>query len=115
MPKIITSPVKRFPGTVTLLDPIPFPAYNAWTESVEKAQEAKEGVSVLDIAIAPKLTQELLPGIIACVAEWHLSGLENVTVATFPAAPRQPVIRLVAWLVGEIVALINQEDEDPKN
>jgi hypothetical protein len=115
MPKIITSPVKRWPGTVTLLDPIPFPAYNAWTDAIEAAQVKKENLTTLDAAIIPELAQALLPGIMAMVIKWDLAGLENVTVATFPAAPRQPSIRLLVWLIGEIVTLVNAEDADPKN
>jgi len=115
MGKEIISPVKRWPGKVVLFDPMPYPAYNAWTSAIENAQAKRAGITVLDTAVTPELTQALLPGIFACVEKWNLTGLENVTVATFPAAPRQSAVRLVAWLIGEIVTLINAEDEDPKN
>jgi hypothetical protein len=115
MSKVITSPVKRWPGTVTLFDPFPFPVYNAWMDAIGAAQKIREGLTILDTAVEPQLTGAIIPGIIACVESWNLSGLGNVTAATFPATPRQASIRLVAWLISEIVLIINAEDADPKN
>ena len=109
MPKIIESPVKKWPGTVTLADPLTFPQFRAWSTAIIGAQEIQraEGLqSDYDAA--------LLPGIIACVETWGLNhGFPAApTVENFPATPRLSSAKLVAWLVAEIARVANEADED---
>jgi len=117
MTKEITSPVKKFSGTVVLLDPIPFPAFIEWKKSIDEAQKLKgsdEALTNGEAISEPELTSALLPGLCACVVEWHLEGLpEHVTPDVFPATPRMASMRLMAWLLGEIAALIAGEEEIP--
>lgn len=108
MSKIITSPVKRFPGTVTLADPLTFPQYLAWQRALNSAQAHRDDNA--------EFVGTLLPGLFACVESWSLTGFpESVTPATFPATPRISSDRIVGWLIREIGALIREADEaDPK-
>ena len=115
MSRVITSPVKRWPGTVTLADPLTFPQYIAWMDAVEAAQGDKETLTVSDAAFLPRVTAAILPGICACIEAHDLKGLPPILVVeTFPATPRIASGRLIAWLIGEI-NLLMQEAEDLPN
>jgi hypothetical protein len=107
MSKIITSPVKRFPGTVTLSDPLTFPQALAWEKAIAAARE--DTTSILAVNAA------LLPGVFACAEKWDITGLPNPPQAdTFPATPGKPVSELVAWLVREVATLFEDtEGGDP--
>lgn len=108
MSKTITSPVKRYPGTVTLSDPLTFPQAFAFEDALEAVKEARETGSPARIRFA------LLPGIIACVEEWHLDGFPSKpTLDTFPSTPRKSSAEIIDWLVGEISALYREADEVP--
>lgn len=106
MSKIITSPIKRFPGTVTLSDPLTFPQAIAWEKAIHAARECDTMLTV---------NAALLPGVLACVQEWDIKGLENPPQAdTFPASPGKATAELVAWLVGEVSRLFDDaEGGDP--
>ena len=67
MSKVITSPVKRFPGTVTLSDPLTFPQSLAVEDALDAAQELGE-VSVR------RQNYTVLPGLMECVEEWDIEG-----------------------------------------
>ena len=109
MSKIITSPVKRFPGTVVLADPLTFPQANAFEDALVAVRELGDGISLT------KQMYAWLPGILPCVEEWHLnSGFpERPALDNFPRTPGDPIARLVFWLVGEITALYKEADEVP--
>lgn len=112
MSKIITSPVKRWAGTVTLADPLTFPQYQAWQTAARAA-----GLVLQNENATPSMMDErLVPGVLACVERWELQGFPApVTVENFPATPRKASAQLVAWLVREISALVKgDEEEDPK-
>lgn len=115
MGKTITSPVKRFSGSVTLADPLTYPQYIAWLDAVEAAGKIKtDGLTVGDIAATPRLTAAMLPGVCACVEQWAIAGLPAVvTPDTFPATPRVSSVRLLVWLIGEISALVSAVDDIP--
>ena len=104
MSKIITSQIKKFPGTVTLSDPITYQQYErwyaAWKAQNELPKEARESLDNEKV-----LWAEIMP----MVEKWEL---ENFNPANPPAAPRIPVIQLVIWLVTEIGKIIN-EGTDP--
>jgi hypothetical protein len=105
MGRVLTSPVKRWAGTVTLADPLTFPAYIAWRDAVLNAQQhAGDHLAY---------TAALLPGLLACVEKWDLQGF---TPDPFPATPRDSSNKLLTWLLREISAIANEagEDDDPK-
>jgi hypothetical protein len=108
MSKVITSPVKRFPGTVTLSDPLTFPQALAWEKALAAARETG-GNSMLAVNAA------LLPGVFACIEKWDIVGVSNPPQAdTFPATPGKPVAELIGWLVGEVARLFDDaEGGDP--
>lgn len=120
MSRVITSPVKRWPGTVTIQDPIFLPAYVAWKDAVDEAERLRgtpaDGakMTVADAATSPELARAFLPGICACVEKWDIQGLGSpVTPETFPATPRLASIRLLAWLIGSVVEIVTVEEELP--
>jgi hypothetical protein len=114
MSKIITSPVRRFPGTVTLAYPLPFPRYLAWKEAVRNFGES----SIAEVALNDDNTPAVLPGICACVERWDIIESKDTppkqyTPETFPASPRLAAGRLIIWLMQEIIKIISEEDEAP--
>jgi hypothetical protein len=105
MPKTITSPVKRWPGTVTISEPLTMPQYTAWIEAATKA-EAEEKTMLKSTCY--------LPGVIACVEKWELAGFpESVTVDTFPATPVKSSMLLLIAIVNAVWEVVNAEDEVP--
>ena len=107
MSKIITSPVKRYPGTVRLSDPLTYPQTFAVEDAISAAKEVKDG------ATQDRLRYILLDGVLPCVEEWHLEGVPTYpTRDTFPNTPKLAAAQLVNWLVGEIMALY-QDAETP--
>lgn len=105
MSRQIVSPVKRLPGNVLLCDPLTFPQYRAFVEALDKAQKSE---------LQSDYDASILPGIIACVERWEVSGFpEVVTPETFPATPRKASNQIITWLVREITKLIVEADEVP--
>lgn len=127
---IITSPVKRWPGTVTIPDYLTFPQAMAWEEALNNAKnllpnidfDRKEDGSIDMSKMNPeyleyfkasrsvKYHKELLPGIMACVLEWNLKNFDS---NNFPATPVQSRIDLINWIVSEITKLYKEADEVP--
>ena len=108
MSKIISSPVKAFPGTVVLSDPLTYPQTFAFEDAIEASKEAGEG------ATQDRLRYILLAGVLSCVEEWHIEGVPQYpTRDTFPNTPKLSAARLVNWLVNEIVAMYQEGEEIP--
>jgi len=106
--KIITSPVKRYPGTVILADPLTFPQAFAFEDALAAVQEIRESGSMARMRYA------ILPGILACVEAWHLEKLpEQPALDSFPSTPRKSVAELIDWLTLEITALYRESDDVP--
>jgi hypothetical protein len=108
MSKIITSPVKRWSGSVTLYDPLTIPQAMAFEDALDlaRAEENKDFTRA-------KIAQLLLPGICACVEKWELDGLGIVTPENYPASPKLSSAMLLSWLMGEITTLFKEADEVP--
>jgi hypothetical protein len=108
MSKVITSPVKKWPGSVTLADPLTLPQATAFEDALDiaRAEENK------DLTRA-KIAGMLLPGICACVEKWDLEGLEIITPENYPASPKLSSALLLSWLMGEITSLFKEADEIP--
>ena len=109
MSKTIVSPIKRWPGTVTIAEPLTFPQAQAIEDAIglpteEKLVDPKKRVwlSVSDKAC--------LPAIMACVEKWEL---ENFKPDPFPASPRGASHKLIEWLFGEIYKVYIGEFDDP--
>ena len=110
MGKVIESPVKKWPGSVTLSDPMSFEQYLTWKQTINAAHDLVKDNEVpwdeYDAAISP--------GIIACVEKWALQGLPEKP-EKMPANPRVSSHKLIHWLIGEITALIQEDEEVPKD
>lgn len=108
MSKIISSPIKRYPGTVVLADPLTFPQSFAFEDALAEVERLKDAGSL------SRLRYALLPGLLACVEEWHLASFpERPALDNFPSTPRLPVTQLIDWLVGEVSALYRESEEVP--
>lgn len=107
MSKIITSPVKKWPGTVVISDPLTYPQLLAFRGSLEAARNgANDDWMAVNYAV--------LPGVTACIEEYHLQGFpEQPTADNWPATPPTSSARLIAWLIGEINALMAEAEPDP--
>lgn len=107
MSKTITSPVKRWPGTVTLAEPMSFPQYIAWRDAMRSAQAYLQEQG--DAAQQAEYDLLLLAGVRPCVEAWGLDS--GFTPEPFPATPRAASAKLIAWLVRETAAIANAADE----
>jgi len=110
MSKVIESPVKRWPGTVTLSDPLTFPQALAVEDALDAAKELGEEAS------QRRQNYTILPGLLACVEEWHIEGKgfpKSPSAETFPSTPATPVAELIAWLIEEIIGLYYEAEPDP--
>ena len=95
MSKVITSPIQRWAGTVTIADPLTLPQAHLIEQGM-KQPEAQEGERVwLSIIDDMKL-----PAVMGCVEKWEL---ENFTPDPFPASPRGDSHKLIDWIYGEIL------------
>jgi len=103
--RIISSPVKAWPGSVTIRDPLLWPEFITLHRAIllSKACEADE---------AEKATL-LLPGLCAMVEEWHLIGLGALTPETWPASPLKDSFELIGWLMAEAGRLMAGAEEVP--
>ena len=74
MSKVITSPVKRWPGSVTLADPLTFPQYAAWRNALDEVlllappdPDAEEGaprsITYYVAAIDQQMAELWIPGV----------------------------------------------------
>jgi len=112
MSKTITSPVKRFLGTVTLSDPLTYPQVIAVEDALDEAREVAKSAETGELHMS-RIRKAVLPGICSCVEEWNLAGFGQLTPETFPASPRKSADELVAWLQGEVIALFSEQDDIP--
>lgn len=87
-----------------LQDPILWPAYMQLRQGIEGAAQAPQETDRITLA---------LPGICACVEEWQLEGLGQVTPETFPASPVNASARLFSWLLEAVMALLVEAEEVP--
>lgn len=103
MPRVIESPVKHYPGSVTIPDYMTYPQLGAWEEAMAAVGEHKEN--------AIKALPPVWAAAREIVTEWKLEGVDP---ARPPATPRAAAIELAAWLINAINGLFDEEDIDPK-
>lgn len=104
MPKPISSPSSRWPGSVVLADPLTLPQALAWEKAIRISQALSGDITMTDLNYA------MLPGVCACVDKWELEGLGQLTPDTFPATPRKASMELLGWLIGEITRVYVGEE-----
>lgn len=103
MSKTVTSPVDKFPGTVTLWDPIPLPRVLAYEASIAK-------IRALEASSNSTISEACIPGILQCIEEINIEGFpENVTFENWPFTPRWAAAKLVAWIMKEIDIIVDGE------
>ena len=109
MSQVKESPVKRFPGTITLPDFLNHPQAIAYWRGVQAARALpKDTATMMDVNYA------LLPGLCACVEKWDIIGLPTpVTADTFPATPVRDCRLLISWVDREIATLIKETEDIP--
>ena len=108
MSKIITSPVERFPGTVTLSDPLTYPQLIEYVKARDTIAEQNEELTM------PEINYIWLKVIFDCVEEWRLENIPNeLTVDTFPSTPFNASTKLLSWLTQEVTDLIVKAEEVP--
>lgn len=131
MSKVITSTLARFPGTVTIADPMNFSQWMAWRAARDNANlqhvaavgEDEEGKATRtltygEIGLVDAYTLATLPGVLACVEKWELENFPNsLTIETFPAAgskyTRLDIANLLIWLAHEVDDVAFGEGNDP--
>ena len=99
MSKVITSPSKRWAGTVTISDPLTI-SQAQLIEAGMRQPETEGGrvwMSVID--------GNQLPAIFACVEIWNIEGFEGITPDTFPASPRKESHEFIDWLFKQILSV----------
>jgi hypothetical protein len=98
MSKTITSPSTRWPGSVTLTDPLTLPQAEAIDEGLAIIRE-HEGNNISYV----KIDKAHLIGILACVEKWDLQNMpEPLTLENFPMSPQGARRELVGWLWNEL-------------
>ena len=109
MPKTITSPVDKWPGTVTLHDPLTFPQVLAFQDAIDEVRGLSGEPTV------SRVNYTMMSGVCICVEAWDLSGgfPEHPTPETFPATPRTSSAELASWLISEITDLFAEANEVP--
>jgi len=105
MSKVCTSPVKKWPGTVVISDPLSYPQLLRFREALGSIGGNDDWMAV-NFAV--------LPGVMACIEEYHLQGFpEQVTLENWPATPPVSSAKMIAWLINEINALMAEAEPDP--
>ncbi len=96
MSKVITSPSKRWAGTVTLADPLTLPQAEALQESMELPEDNNKPQKYL-----LELDKIRVPGVLACVEKWDLQNFQLID-GSLPFTPRLESHKLIAWIFGEL-------------
>ena len=138
MSKLVTSPVIKFPGTVTLKDPLPLSACVEWEAALAECQPSpcNEGRKILmkmvDVderaSIVDEYTKHFAgckdcrPGLSEVAAQERMlkvikAMVESWSVPSFdlanpPGSPKTARSKFVGWIIGEISAVYNAEEPD---
>ena len=111
MSKVITSPVQRWAGTVTIADPLTLTQAAVIEDAISGYEPTEGNVKIIDLRIND---EKRLPAVFACVEKWELSNFpEIVTLTNYPASPRLLSSNLAAWIFQEIIKVYFGEAEIP--
>jgi hypothetical protein len=92
MPSILSSPVKKHPGTVTL-KPLVLPLFFKWQDSFLGQEQTN----------STRRLMNYVPVICDCVEKWELKGFPaEVTSENWPAEDIKSKMEVVTWLIGEL-------------
>jgi len=106
MSKIVTSPVKRFTGTVTFSQPLNYDQYISWSTANEALGRSAEAGKV-----SPEDERTIWRALYPCVEAWNITNWNVTGVAEIPSSPRTPVISLLFWLVHELTVILTEDDD----
>ena len=96
MSKVITSPVQRWAGTVTIADPLTLSQAAVIEDAISGYEPTEGNVKIISLRVND---EKQLPAILACVEKWELSKCpQSVTLENFPASPRAARHNLVSWI-----------------
>ena len=110
MSRVVTSPSTRWPGSVTIADPMNLPQVELVEAGLEWPDELQEGKSVLFTV----LDKPAIPALLACVEKWELANVPaELSADNFPMTPRKDSHDLIGWLFGEIRKVYFGEIEIP--
>jgi hypothetical protein len=140
MPKTVTSPISRFPGSVVLKDPIPLSACVEWEEALAdchpkpclRAREIRAKTWQKDAPPKEEVIAEYMAHFEACkdckgalsdtaAQERMLKSVrtcvEKWDVPAFdlqnpPGSPKVVRSKFVAWIIGEINTIYNEAEPD---
>jgi hypothetical protein len=106
MPKVITSPVERFPGSVTIADPMRIDQAQAMDRALKDIRKAGKDALQSDVDACA------IPAIMASVEKWDLAGVDGF----IPASPRVDSAMLINWLFTQILHVFtgSGEVQDPE-
>ncbi len=110
MSKVVTCPVARFPGTVTLSDPLTYPQSIAFAQALNDIDELPTGTrqELYDFV------KIMVPAIAQCVEQCDIDGVE-LKAELFPSTPNIAAQKLLAWLTEEVLALFRDAEPDDPN
>ena len=99
MSKVITSPSKRWPGTVTIADPLNMAHVDALEKAMSWPDDVQDGKPILYTVMDKPAVSALL----VCVEAWNLENFPSPpTAETFPFSPRKDSHDLIQWIFEEI-------------
>lgn len=107
MSRTVTSPSTRWPGSVTLSDPLTYPQLIVWYKAVSEASKTSQDGSPVESDYA------ILRGVYTVVEKWDLQNWTATSPDNFPATPRKYVIEMVSWLIDSINALVDEAEALP--
>ena len=106
MTKIINSPVKKFPGSITLPDALPLAKVLAF----DKAMRAASDLPIIERAAV------CLDAIMDCIEVFQIKGQpDKPTSQTFLYTPAAAATDLYIWLLTSVTALVVGEKEIPND
>jgi hypothetical protein len=102
MSRVITSPVAKYPGTITLVYPVPLDNYLDWMDAnaaVMASDKTKDKIKAY------------LPGACALIESAQVEGLaEHPGMSDFQKLTGPPSFEFVLWLISECQKLMRDED-----
>jgi hypothetical protein len=105
---IISSPVKRFPGTVNCPDMLTLPQVLQIENALREMAGQRETMAAAGFDYA------YLKAILPLYSDWHIEGVPaEPTSETFPGSPRVDSARLIAWLIDAIMQVYRGETDIP--
>lgn len=97
--RTVESPVKEFPGKVTLPDYLSMPQVLAYERAIREASALEENATQSDY------DSLMVHAICECVQEWELEGFDEIGPSNFPFSPRVASSKLIAWLFDELTGM----------